>query len=60
MHQHGVAVGRGARSGGDSGNAAGAGSVLEHDRLTDLLRYLVEHDARDDVVGVAGGERNDR
>jgi len=38
----------------------GARAVFEHDRLADLLGHLVEHDARDNVVGVAGGERHDR
>ena len=60
MHQHGVAVGRRAGRCGDAGDAAGAGAIFEHDWLSELLGQLVEHDAGDDVVGVAGGERNDR
>ncbi len=57
MHQHRVAVRRRARRRGDADGAAAAGAVFDHDGLPDLLRHLIEHDARDDVVGVAGRER---
>src|SRR5688572_13103099 len=60
MHQDGVAVRRGASSRSDTDRAAGAGPVLDHDRLAQLLGQLVEHDAPGEIVGVAGRERNDR
>jgi hypothetical protein len=44
----------------DADGAARARTVLDHDRLVDLLGDLLEHDPPDDVVGRAGGERNDR
>ena len=60
VNQDGVAVGRRLGHGGDPGGAARARPVLDDDRLAQLLRQLVEHDAPDHVVGIAGAERNDR
>ena len=40
--------------------AARAAAVLDHDRLAELRRHLLEHDARDDVGRAARPERNDR
>ena len=60
MEQDGVAVRRGARRLADADGAAGAGLAFDHDRPGRAAAELFEHDARGDVVGVAGGERNDR
>ena len=60
VHQQRVAVRRRLADRGDADGSAGARPVLDHDRLVDLLRHLLEHDAADDVVGGAGGERDDR
>ena len=59
LKQEGVAVGFGPRHRGGADNAAGAGPVLDDERLAELLLDLIEHDARNDVVGAAGGERAD-
>jgi hypothetical protein len=60
MHQHRVAVRRRARHRSHADGGAATWTVFNHDGLAELLRQLIEHDAADDVVGVAGGERNDR
>ena len=60
MHQDGVAVRRRLGDEADAGGPARARAVLDHDRLADLLGELVEDDAPDHVVGVAGRKRNHR
>ena len=57
--QDGVAVRLGPRHRGGADNAAGAGPVLDDKRLAKLLLSLIEHDAGNDVVGGARGERAD-
>jgi hypothetical protein len=47
-----------ARAGGTIG--VGAAAVVDNDGLGKLLADLFEHDARGDVVGIAGREGNDR
>jgi len=37
----------------------GAGAVLDHEGLAELLRDLIEHDACDGVAGVARAHRAD-
>src|SRR5215813_1009792 len=58
MDQQGVTVGRRASDRGDAGGAAGARPVLDHERLAELPRHLIEHDATDHVVRGAGRERD--
>jgi hypothetical protein len=60
QQQDGVTVGIGLGGRGGADRAAGAGAVLDHEGLADLLRHLIEHDARDGVGGVAGAHRADR
>jgi hypothetical protein len=60
VHEDAVTIRRRFGDGGDADGAACARTVLDHDRLIDLLRHLLEHDASDDVVGGAGGKGNDR
>ena len=45
---------------GDFGtdDAAGADAVLHHDRLTDLVRHLLEHETRCEVGPATGGNRH--
>jgi hypothetical protein len=52
----GVAVGRRLRRHVRADGAAGAGLVLDHDRLAEALAQLLRHDARDDVGGAARRE----
>ena len=44
---------------GGSERPSGARAVLDHEGLADLLRHLIEHDARDGVAGVARAHRAD-
>jgi hypothetical protein len=55
-----IAVRRGFRGVGGAVIAAGAGPVLDNDRLAHRLRHVLEHDAADDVAGAAAGKRDDR
>jgi hypothetical protein len=59
MRQHGVAVGIGARHQPGADRAAGAAAVLHDDRLAELMRQRLEHDARHDVDRAARRERDD-
>ena len=60
QQQERVAVGIGLGCRGGSDRAAGAGAVLDHERLADLPSHLIEHDARDGIAGVAGAHRAHR
>ena len=60
VDQDRVAVGVRLGDHGGADRAAGAAAVLHHDRLTQLARERIEHDASDDVEGTAGRERNHR
>ena len=55
----GVAIGRRRQNVLHADIAAGADVVLDHDRLAELLRQILAEEARDGIVGSAGGERND-
>jgi hypothetical protein len=59
QQQDGVAVliGLGGRGGSD--RPSGASAVLDHEGLADLLRHLIEHDARNGIGGVACAHRAD-
>ena len=56
MQQDRVAVGRGLGGLGGGERAAGAGDVLDHDRLAESPLQRVLEDARGGVVGAAGRE----
>ena len=47
------------RAAGDPRGAPGAGYVLDHDLLAERLRHVLADDARHDVGGAAGRERDD-
>ncbi len=49
-----VAVGCGLRDLGRADRAAGAGLVIDHDRLAHVLRHGLGHGAHDHVGGAAG------
>jgi hypothetical protein len=55
----GVAVGRGAREAADADIAAGAGDILDHQRLTERGAHRLGEDARQRVGRAAGGKRRD-
>ena len=55
----GVAVGRRRQHVLHADIAAGADVVLDDELLAELFRQVLAEDARDGVVGAAGGERND-
>ena len=55
----GVAVGRRCQHVLHADIAAGADVVLDDELLVELFRQILAEDARDGVVGPAGGERND-
>ena len=57
VQQDRVAVRVGLCHEGGADHPAAARPVLDHEGLAELLRHLVEHDASDDVVGIARGER---
>src|SRR5262245_12993979 len=59
MQQNGVAVGIGLGDHGRTDRPAAAWLVLDDEWVPDLSRDLIEHHARDAVVGIAGGERAD-
>jgi hypothetical protein len=59
VQQDRVAVRLRLRHRGGPDTAAATRLVLDDKGLAELPRHLVEHDAPDDVVGVAGGERAD-
>jgi len=59
MQQNGVAVRLGLGDHGRTDRAAAARLVLDNERVAKLSRNLVEHDARDGVIGVTRGERAD-
>lgn len=52
-----IGIGLGDRIGRD--RAARAGPVLKHERLANALGDLIEHEARDDVVGAAWRQSDD-
>src|SRR5215468_8152615 len=56
MQQDGVAVRLGLGDHGRTDRAAAARLVLDDERLAELSRNLVEHDARHGVIGVTRGE----
>jgi hypothetical protein len=55
----GVAVGRRGQHVLHADIAAGADVVLDDELLAELFRQVLAEDARDGVVGAAGGERHD-
>ena len=55
----GIAVGRRRQHVLHADIAASADVVLDHDRLAELFRQVLGEQARDGVVGSAGGERDD-
>jgi hypothetical protein len=59
MQQNGVAVRLGLGDHARTDRAAAARLVLDDEWLAELSRNLVEHDARDGVIGVTRGERAD-
>jgi len=59
MQQNGVAVRRRLGDHGRTDRPSAARLVLDNEWLAELSRNLVEHDARDSVVGVTRGERAD-
>ena len=59
MQQNGVAVRLGLGDHARTDRAAAARLVLDDEWLAELSRNLVEHDARDGVVGVTCSERAD-
>ena len=59
VHQQGVAVGFGFRDQARADRRAGAAAILDDEGLAGLLADLLEHGARGDVGGAAGGERHD-
>jgi hypothetical protein len=59
MQQNGVAVRLSLGDHGRTDRAAAARLVLDDEGLAELSRNLVEHDARDGVIGVTRSERAD-
>ena len=59
QQQDGVAVRIGLGGRGGSDRPSGASAVLDHEGLADLLRHLIEHDARNGIGGVACAHRAD-
>ena len=55
-HHQRVAVGRRFRFVFGRDHAAGAGAVLDHDRLAENFRHFLRHDPRGDVGAAAGAE----
>ena len=55
----GVAVRLSTRGTRQRGRAAGAGDILDHDRLPEARAHLLGDGARDDIGGTAGRERHD-
>jgi hypothetical protein len=54
-----IAIRRRARGFGRADGATGAALVLDHHGLAEFLAHALRHEARDDVGGAAGRERND-
>ncbi|GAB7546621.1 hypothetical protein CS8_063060 [Cupriavidus sp. 8B] len=57
-HQQRVAIGRGLGHQLRADIAAGAGPVVDQERLLELLRELLGNDARDHIGGPASGKRH--
>ena len=58
-HHQGIAIGRLARDVFRRDPAAGAGLVLDHDRLLEDVGELLPDQARENVVAATGGEADD-
>ena len=58
--ENGVAVRLGLRDRGHADGVAGAGTIFDDDRLSDLRRDLIHHHARHHVGGTAGGQGDDQ
>ncbi len=59
-HHEGVAVGRRARRGFGADRAAGAGPVVDHDRLGEAFGELLPEGAREEVGRAARWKRHDQ
>src|SRR5262249_56299459 len=56
MQENGVAVRIGLRNHGSADRSSATGLVFDHEGVAQLSRNLIQHDARDGVVGIACGE----